>query len=127
MFDVESFFCAVIKQDDVALRNCFHEDAWIEWPCSNECFTLEEYIQANCKYPGEWSGKTERCEWIQGGFVMAAGVWPKDKSASFHAVSFVKLQNGKIASMVEYWADDGPAPEWRKKMGIGKPIHIREE
>lgn len=127
MFDVESFFCAVIKQDDVALRNCFHEDAWIEWPCSNECFTLEEYIQANCKYPGEWSGKTERCEWSQDGFVMAAGVWPKDKSASFHAVSFVKLQKGKIASMVEYWADDGPAPEWRKEMGIGKPIHMREE
>ena len=127
VMDVESFFWAVIKQDVSALRNCFHDDAWVEWPCSNERFTLEEYIRANCEYPGEWCGEIEQCEHIRDGFVMAAGVWLKDKSASFHVVSFVKVQNGKIVNMVEYWADDGLAPEWRRKMEIGKPIHVREE
>ena len=50
------------------------------------------------------------------------GPWPKGKSASFHCVSIIRMMKNKIVSLVEYWSDDGPAPQWRKKMGIGKPI-----
>lgn len=122
MFDVEGFFRAVIAQDADALRAFFHCDAWVEWPCTNEHFTVEEYIRANCEYPGDWDGQIEKLVQTQDGFVMAARVYPKDGNSSFHATSFAVLRDEKIASMEEYWADDGPAPEWRRRMKIGKPI-----
>ena len=36
--------------------------------------------------------------------------------------AFFKIRGFKIASLDEYWADDGDAPEWRRHMHIGKPI-----
>ena len=45
-----------------------------------------------------------------------------DKSAFFHVVSFIQLKDGLIFKMDEYWADDGLAPEWCRRMKIGKPI-----
>ena len=42
---------------------------------------------------------------------------------SFHVVSFIRLENGLIKELTEYWSDDGEAPEWRKEMKIGKPIN----
>ncbi len=121
MFDAKAFFHAVIVQDANGLRRFFHSDAWVEWVCTNERFSVEEYIRANCEYPGSWRGRMEKCIWTEDGCILAAKVWPEDESASFHAVSFVHLANGKIAAMEEYWADDGPAPEWRRQMGVGRP------
>lgn len=122
MFDAEDFFRTVIWQNADEMRSFFDTDVWVEWPCTNEHFTLEEYIRANCEYPGDWCGGIERCEKTKDGLVMAVRVWPKDKSASFHAISFITLKDNRIAHMVEYWADDGPAPAWRQQMKIGTSI-----
>lgn len=122
MFDIRAFFHAVLVQDAQALRAFFHEDAWVEWPCTGEHFTLEEYIRANCEYPGDWDGEIERTIVSDDALIIAARVYPKDRSASFHAASFLQVKNGRIASMTEYWADDGPAPQWRQEMRIGRPI-----
>ena len=46
----------------------------------------------------------------------------KDRSASVHVTSFIKLKDDKIAAMDEYWADDGEAPAWRQEMKIGRKI-----
>lgn len=119
MFDAQGFFHAVIAQDADALRAFFQPDAWVEWLCTNEHFAVEEYIRANCEYPVHWKGQIEKLIWTQDGFIMAARVEPQDESAAFHVVSFVKLRNEKVASMEEYWADDGPAPKWRQEMKIG--------
>ena len=32
------------------------------------------------------------------------------------------LEDSKIKSIDEYWAEDGEAPEWRKSLNIGKLI-----
>lgn len=120
--DVHAFFHAVLVQDAQALRAFFHADARVEWPCSNERFTLEEYIRANCEYPGDWDGAVERVSRTDDEIIMACRVTPKDRSASFHVVSFLRMREGKIAHMTEYWADDGPAPAWRQEMRIGSPI-----
>lgn len=122
VFDTKAFFRAVIEQNADALRSFFHPDAWVEWVCTNEHFAVEEYIRANCEYPGDWRGAIEKCVWTEDGCILAARVWPRDESASFHAVSFVRIADGQIISMKEYWSDDGAAPEWRKQMNIGRPI-----
>ena len=116
-------FCnAVVAQDAPRLRQFFCKDAIINWHCTNERFTVEEYIAANCKYPGSWNGEVERVETIGELIIAVLNVYPKDRSASFHAVSFIKTINGKIISMDEYWADDGDAPQWRRDMHIGSAI-----
>ena len=120
--DIYEFCSAVVAQDASKLRQFFHQDAVVNWPCTNERFTVEEYIAANCEYPGSWDGEVERVETLGEMTIAVVNVYPKDRSASFHAVSFIKTADGKIASMDEYWADDGEAPQWRREMHIGSAI-----
>ncbi len=120
--NIHSFWKAVLSQDKEAIRACFWEDAYINWHCTNEHFTLEEYLRANCDYPGEWDGEVERVETVGDTAITVTHVFPKDRSASFHVVSFLALQDEKIRAMDEYWADDGDAPQWRREMGIGTPV-----
>lgn len=122
MFDYVGFMKAVLKQDPAELRSWFADDAVINWHCTNECFTVDEYIAANCEYPGRWDGETETVHRTDGLCIVAAKVYPEDRSASFHCVSFIRCRDGKITSLDEYWADDGKPPKWRQEMKIGKPI-----
>ena len=122
IFDYAGFIKAVLKQNRTDIRSYFADDAVIRWHCTNECFTVEEYILANCEYPGKWDGEIEAAHQAGDILVVVTKVYPEDRSASFHCVSFIRCQNGKIASLDEYWADDGEPPEWRREMKIGKPI-----
>lgn len=123
--DIRAFWNDVISQNRAALPQYFCGDAVVRWHCTNEQFTVEEYIRANCDYPGNWCGEIERLEENGDVFVLAGRVYPPDENGSYHVVSFIRLKKGKISELDEYWADDGDAPEWRKEMGIGKPIENR--
>lgn len=112
----------MLKQNKEKLKGYFYENAVIRWHCSNERFTVQEYIRANCEYPGAWDGEIERIERAGEKVITVVRVFPKDKSASFHVVSFIELKDNLIAEMDEYWSDDGEAPEWRRQMNIGRPI-----
>ena len=50
--DIRALWTAVLAQDEEAIRPFFHPDARVDWVCTNERFTLDEYITANCRYPG---------------------------------------------------------------------------
>ena len=86
---------------------------------------MEEFIRANCEYPGEWDGEVEREEQIGDLVITATHVYTKDRSLSLHVASFIKLRDYKIISIDEYWGDDGVAPQWRLDKQIG--TKIREE
>lgn len=120
--DIKAYFAAVVEQDADALRSFFRPEAVVRWHGTNELFTVEEFIRANCEYPGQWAGELERVEAVEGGLVAASRVYAKDGGASCHAVSFIRLEEGKIAALDEYWGDDGPAPRWRQDKHIGRPI-----
>ena len=120
--DVHGFWKAVLAQVAEEIPRYFAEDAVINWHCTNERFTVAEFVRANCDYPGDWDGDVERMCEIPEGIVTVMKVYPKDQSASFHVTSFLTLQNDKIVQMDEYWADDGPAPQWRQEMHIGTMI-----
>ena len=115
-------FDAVLLQDPEKLRGFFQKDAVIDWPCTNERFSLEEYIRVNCSYPGRWGGELLSILPAGDQTVLISRVWPEDRSASFHCVSVIRQKRNRIVSMTEYWSDDGHAPEWRQNMGLGKPI-----
>lgn len=120
--NINEFWQAILNQDRDGLRSFFCDNAVIRWHCSNEQSTVSEYIRANCEYPGNWDGEIERIEEIGSTIVLVGHVFPVDKSASFHVVSFILTQDDRILEMDEYWADDGDAPTWRRDMKIGKPI-----
>ncbi len=120
--NAEAFWKDVLQQNRDALEAWFCPDAVIRWHCTNEQFTVPEFIRANCEYPGEWDGNIERTEQHGDQMVTVVNVYPKDRTASFHVISFISLKDDRISMVDEYWADDGEAPAWRKRMGIGKPI-----
>ena len=119
-FNVDKFILDVATQNAESLKEHFTPNATICWHDSNEQFTVAEYIKANCEYPGEWKGEIQRVEIINGGIVTVAKIFSKE---SVHLVtSFMKLVEGKISRLDEYFSDCGEVPEWRKEMNIGKPI-----
>ena len=121
--NLNCFWQDVLSQNHERLTSYFCDNAVIRWHCSNEQFTVTEYIRANCDYPGDWSGEIERIEESGNTIILVGRVFPSDGKSSFHVVSFISLQEDKIIEMDEYWADDGAAPEWRRGMKIGSPIH----
>lgn len=120
--NIHKFWEAVLAQNEYEIRKYFDKDAYINWHCTNEHFTLDEYIIANCEYPGEWDGAIERIEEMGDLLVTVVKVYPRDKSVSFHVTSFIKIVNNKIISLDEYWADDSNAPQWRLDKHIGTSI-----
>jgi hypothetical protein len=120
--DIYGFWRDVLAQKADAIRAYFDQSACINWHCTNEHFTVEEFVLANCEYPGDWDGEVERLERASDLFITVTHVYSQDRTLSFHVTSFIKVLNGKIAALDEYWADDGAAPEWRLDKHIGTAI-----
>ena len=120
---IERFEAAVASQDREGLRSCFAPSAVIRWPNTNEEFDLEDYLTANCDYPGDWLGQVERLERTEYGAVAVARIWAADGSVSLRAVSFFRFgADGRIVELTEYYSDDGPVPQWRQKLNLGRPM-----
>lgn len=121
---LQAYWRAVTDQDANALGAYFLPEASIRWHNTNEEFSVEEFVRANCEYPGNWVGEVERIEFCGRGMaVTVTHVRAKDEELSFHVVSFILLDaNGKILSIDEYWGDDGSVPQWRLDKHIGRAI-----
>lgn len=78
--DIQRFWTDVLRQDEDAIRAHFHPDAVICWHCTNERFSVEEFIRANCEYPGDWGGEIERIEHAGELLITVVRVYPKDHS-----------------------------------------------
>lgn len=120
--NIHAFWKAVLNQDANAMRTYFTPDAYVRWHNTNEHFTVDEFIQANCEYPDQWDGEVERIEVLKDLIITVTHVYAVNQPLSFHVTSFIKVQTNKIVSIDEYWGDDGPAPQWRLNKHIGKSI-----
>lgn len=121
--DINRYWDAVARQDATELQEYFDDAAYVNWHCSNEHFTVEEFIRANCEYPGEWRGVVERTEGCGDVTIAVVRVFTPDRSVSCHVVSFMKIRDDKIVSLDEYWGDDGSAPQWRLDKHLGTAIY----
>lgn len=119
---LKSYWNDIAKQNAKELENYFFSDAYIRWNNTNEQFTVQEFIIANCEYPGDWFGEVERMEIMNNTAITVTRIWLSDNSRSFHVTSFFEFEGGKIMRLNEYWGDDGPPPQWRIDKNIGKPI-----
>lgn len=121
--DVQKYWDAVLKQQAEVMRTYFHKEARIRWINTNEGFTVEEFIRANCEYPGNWEGQIERTVAADNTLFTIVHVFSADCQASFHVASLIEIQGDKIVSLDEIWGGDGPAPQWRLDLRLGRPIH----
>lgn len=121
--DIQAYWHAVLGQNAAAMRDFLSPSAVIRWPNTNEQFTAEEFIRANCEYPGHWTGEVLRTETAGKRIITAVHVYAAQNPAmSFHVVSFLETDGGKIVAIEEYWGDDGPPPQWRRELGLGQMI-----
>jgi len=124
----EGFFSPTQFVQDMASRNAaalkehFTPGAVIRWLDSREEFTPEEYIRANCEYPGQWQGKLQKVEKLAQADNLVMITQISSGKLAFNITSFIKLQQGKIAQLEEYYSECGEPPQWRKDMKVGKPI-----
>ena len=118
--DIQGLWHDIITQNKDNLGSYFDADASILWPCTNEQFTVEEYVRANCEYPGKWKGEIERLENMGDKIILVGHVYSVDNITSCHVVSFIDVAGDKIKRMEEYWADDGEAPTWRQEWHLQK-------
>lgn len=112
----------VASQNAYKLRDYFLPQAEIRWHDTNELFTLDEWIIANCEYPNKWEGEIERIEITENTVITVTKVWAKDDSITLHVVSFFKFENDKILTLDEYWGECGDIPQWRLDKKIGKKM-----
>lgn len=78
---VTHYWKDVVEQNAAGLRQYFSEQAIVKWHNTNELFTVEEYITANCEYPGKWKGDIERMEEIEDLVVTVVRVYdPKNEA-----------------------------------------------
>lgn len=124
--NVEKYWHAVLNQSPEAMKVYFHEDSLIRWHNTDECFTVDEFITANCVYPGNWAGEIQRIEQLPSLTITVVHVYSKDQKLSFHVTSFIQLKEDKIAGIDEYWSFDEDAPDWRKKLKLSKPIKFNK-
>lgn len=116
------FWQDVTEQNAAGLREYFSKDALIKWHNTNELFNVEEYLIANCEYPGNWMGEIQRIEVLDDLIITVARVHDLQDGISVHATSFIRFHDGKIIEMDEYWGDDGKVPQWRLDKKIGTVI-----
>ena len=55
--DIYAYWDAVLGQREDDMRRFFREGAVVNWPNTNESFTVEEFIRANCEYPATGPGR----------------------------------------------------------------------
>ena len=80
MIDLREFWSAVLAQDEQLIRDYFHKDAYVNWHCTNERFNVDEFIIANCEYPGDWDGTVERVEVLDDLYITAGFTGHDEKS-----------------------------------------------
>ena len=82
------------------------------------------FIEVNRNYPGthkiqvlNWNHEYDKIEHRSNVItqVQIQSEMPDWKKIELYAVSFFEIEEQKILSLVEYWAETYAAPDWRKK------------
>lgn len=119
---VSSLWGDIHAQNWGNLPSYFTQTATINWHNTNERFSVNEFVLANSRYPGDWQIRIEKLMSANQIVISVVQVLLKESGVSFHATSFFQFENGKIQTLDEYWSEDGPPPQWRTELKIGTPI-----
>lgn len=120
---VRSFWERMDRQEWSELGAYFSKEAVIHWCDTNEAFIKEEFVRANCEYPGNWEISVVNLVEKDNLVISVARVKLKNKEIYFYVNSYFYFdEKGKITLLKEYWSECGEVPQWRQEKKIGKPI-----
>lgn len=113
------------RQNWQALPAYFSLAADIFWHDSDERFDVSGFQRANSEYPGDWRIQIQCLELFAEGSMLSIARVAMEGGPSFHVCSFFAFDEKaeKISRLDEYWGEVGPAPEWRRELGISRPIN----
>ena len=105
-------------------RQLLADDFEADWPQSREKMGPDGFLEVNRNYPGTHIIRPIDSHYRYDRFEKRSKVvtqtnveseMPDGKKLQFYALSFFEVQDAKILSLVEYWAETYPAPDWRKQ------------
>ncbi|MDD3958335.1 MAG: hypothetical protein PHW40_01620 [Candidatus Izemoplasmatales bacterium] len=95
------------------IAELFSENAKIYWPNTEEAFDVSTYIRINQHYPGTWLLTEMDIQTCDRDVVSVVKI--EGENAVLFAISFFTFKAGKIITIREYFAENTPIPDWRKK------------
>ena len=103
------------------LRRYFAEDAVIDWHDTGERFSVDDFVNVNGEYPGQWAITVEKLH--AAGDTVVSAVKVTDGESTFFAASFFTFAADKIVHLDEYWSEASSPPRWRldRKWGTRIP------
>ena len=114
---VKEFYWRMNTNDFHFASELLHDDYVLEWLQSKERIRgRENFIAVNIEYPasGHWVFVMNRIVGNATEAVSDASV--TDGVLQARAITFTRVQDGKIIHQVEYWPEDYDAPENRKHL-----------
>lgn len=106
------------NQDWEASKTLIHQEFEAFWPQSNEKFKgADNFVGMNEEYPGHHVAEIRHL--LEDGDTVVCTVFiSADTGQTAYATSFFKFSDDKIIRATEYWGDEYPAPESRKKWTV---------
>lgn len=115
----------IADQDGQLLEKCFCADAQIRLQCTDEEFTVSDFVRVHCERPGKRKVKIERMHRVGETLVTVVRLWME--GTSYYITSFFQMAGGRVSVLDEYWGENIPAPTWRTEAQIGSPIDRRRK
>ncbi|MDR0649210.1 MAG: hypothetical protein LBF92_07720 [Synergistaceae bacterium] len=101
------------------LAGYFSKGARVDWPNTGESFDQDGFRDAKSADQDYWAAEVEKV--VRAGKLVVSVAKVRNNAASFHVTSFFAFKSKKIASLVEYWGEDGRAISQRAGNDDGEP------
>ncbi len=111
---VKTFWDLIDSKNFEELNSIYSESAVIHLPNTREAFTVKNYIKFNSLYPGNW--RVNHISDLNQRNKVITVVTVTDGESTHTCVAFFTLKDDLIIDQVEYWGENGEAPEWRKDL-----------
>ena len=111
---VRALWARFEARDWASARQLLRDDFTSTWWTSGERFDgADAYIAVQARYPEGWTIRVIECEALAGGRVLSVSRVDHPPH-SFFATATWRLEQGKLASVDEYWATWEEPPAWRE-------------
>ncbi len=108
---ITDYWLQFAQQNWDSLSSYFLAEAKISWPNTAEEFKVDEFINVNRYYPGNWSIEIVALYEFNELLISITRIF--NESAGWRAVSFFSFCADKINYLQEYFCEDSSPPSWR--------------
>ena len=119
---VREFWRLMATNDFASVKQVLAETFVLEWPQTNELIRgPENFARMNSEYPaqGSWSFNIKRL--VASASEVVTHVAVTDGTQAAEAISFFRVEGGRVIRLVEYWPESYAPPSNRAH--LTEPLH----